>query len=288
MIREILTDHITGKVPHDKVAVLLSGGVDSISVAIAAQDAGKTVHAYSFHLEGQPSYDHAKAKEVAEIMGWEFTTIIVPTDNLVEDWHRLVKHGCRKKSHYEAAVFPFLYCYENMSEKFCITGWGADAYFGCSKKAMIRYSSFKKKRNYVKYCKEHNQKRINWNEFRNAYLDGDCAGLQQHTNLAEKHGKVHVTPYLDPRIREFFMKFSWEELNKPKQKNIIRAEFNIEELFGKVKPHINLQLGSGIDKLFETLLDNPEINYKRRQRVMDLCRDWHSQNTTFDLSDFMS
>jgi hypothetical protein len=84
------------------------------------------------------------------------------------------------------------------------------------------------------------------------------------------------------------MKFSWEELNKPKQKNIIREEFNIEDLFGKVKPHINLQLGSGIDTLFETLLDNPEVNYKRRQRVMDMCRDWHSENTTLDLSEFMS
>lgn len=69
MIREILSDHITGKVPHDKVAVLLSGGVDSISVAIAAQDAGKTVHAYSFYLEGQPSYDHAKAKKSQKSWG---------------------------------------------------------------------------------------------------------------------------------------------------------------------------------------------------------------------------
>jgi len=84
------------------------------------------------------------------------------------------------------------------------------------------------------------------------------------------------------------MKFSWEELNKPKQKNIIREEFEIEKVLGKVKPHINLQLGGGIDKLFETLLDNGEINYKRRQRVMDICRDWYEQNNTATLSDFFS
>lgn len=287
MIRRLLTDHIKKNVPDTDVAVLLSGGVDSISVAMAAQDAGKIVHAYSFHLQGHVSYDFAKAKDVAEIMGWKFTGVVVPTDNLIPDWYRLVEHGCRKKSHFEAAVYPFLYCYENMSEKFCLTGWGADAYFGCSKKAMIRYSSFKKKRNYVKYCKENNQKRVNWNEFRNAYLDGDCAGYQQHTNLAEKYGKVHISPYLDPRVRQLFMRYSWEELNKPKQKNMIRVEFDIENLLGKVKPHINLQLGGGIDKLFETLLDDPIINYKKRQRVMDMCRDWYTDHTDTNLSQFM-
>ena len=36
----------------------------------------------------------------------------------------------------------------------------------------------------------------------------------------------------------------------------------------------NLQLCSNVDKLFETLLDNQEINYKKRKRVMDICRDW--------------
>ena len=40
------------------------------------------------------------------------------------------------------------------------------------------------------------------------------------------------------------------------------------------KPHANLQLESGVDKVFENLLLDPQINYKRRTRVMDLCRDW--------------
>ena len=42
----------------------------------------------------------------------------------------------------------------------------------------------------------------------------------------------------------------------------------------KFKKHINLQLGAGVDKLFETLIDDKFINFKFRKRVMDICRDW--------------
>ena len=34
--------------------------------------------------------------------------------------------------------------------------------------------------------------RVTWNEFRSAYLDGDCAGLKEHTNLAIIHDKIHI------------------------------------------------------------------------------------------------
>ena len=158
MLRKLLEDHIKNNVPDSEVAVLLSGGVDSVSVGLAAESAGKEVHAYSFYLNGAPSYDFVKAAEIAHKRNWNFTPIVVPTNNLIQDWHRLVELKCRKKTHFEC-VFPFLYVYPQIEEKYVLTGWGADGYFGPSKKAMMRYSSYKKKRNYVKYCKDHNQKR---------------------------------------------------------------------------------------------------------------------------------
>ena len=153
MLKNLLIDHIRNNVPDRRVAVLLSGGVDSISVGLAAQFADKEVHAYSFQLGEQTSYDFAKAAEVAYKMQWDFTPVIVPRDNLIDDWHRLVKLGCRKKTHFEC-VFPFLYLYPLITETHVVTGWGADGYFGVSKKAMMRYSSLQRGRNYVAYCKE--------------------------------------------------------------------------------------------------------------------------------------
>ena len=46
----------------------------------------------------------------------------------------------------------------------------------------------------------------------------------------------------------------------------------------KFKKHINLQLGGGVDKLFEKLIDDKFINFKFRKRVMDICRDWSNMS----------
>ena len=40
MIGKLLADHIKNNVPDSEIAVLLSGGVDSLSVAFAAADLG--------------------------------------------------------------------------------------------------------------------------------------------------------------------------------------------------------------------------------------------------------
>ena len=243
---------------------------------------GKRVVGYTFCLENDESYDYLKAKEVCADMGWECNPFNVPTTNLVDDWHRLVKLRCRKKTHFET-VFPFLYVYPNIYPKYVLTGWGADGYFNPSKKPMMRYSSYKKKRNYVAYCKRVNQKRLNWNEFRIEYLDGDCAGYKEHTSLAKQYNKIHIAPYKDSKkIRELLMSKSWVELNKPRQKEIIRKDFTNLKKYGTIKPHINLHLGANINKLFETLLENDEINFNDRKRMMDICRDWYEKKNTIE------
>ena len=277
MIKKLLQNYIKSTISDDDVAVLLSGGIDSISVALAAHDAGKKVHAYSFQLGNQTSYDFAKAAEISYKMNWKFTPIVVPTDNLENDWYRLVKFNCRKKTHFEC-VFPMLYIYPEIKEKYVLTGWGADGYFGVSKKAMMRYSNDKKWDNYTKYCKKHNQKQLTFNEFREAYfLEDECAGLKWHNFVVAKYNKIHITPYLDENVKTYLMNKDWQELNKPRQKEIIRKDFTDLEKFGIIKPHLNLHLGSGVNKLFETLLDDPTINFKGRKRMMDVSRDWYKK-----------
>ena len=280
MIKKLLVDHIRNNVPDRRVAVLLSGGVDSISVGLAAHHAGKEVHAYSFQLGNQTSYDFAKAAEVAYNMNWDFTPVVVPKENLISDWHRLVKLGCRKKTHYET-VFPFLYVYPEIEETYVVTGWGADGYFGVGKKAMMRYSNDKKWDNYTNYCKEHNQKQLTFNQFREAYFsEGNTAGLDWHTKVAVEYNKKHITPYLDENVRDYLMSKTYRDLNIPKQKSIVRRDFTEFKKFGRIETHINLHLAAGIDKLFETLLNNPDINFNDRTRMMDVSRDWYKKEIT--------
>ena len=60
-------------------------------------------------------------------------------------------------------------------------------------------------------------------------------------------------------VKDFFYDKTWEELNKPFQKHHVVNAFEEFKMF-KFKKHINLQLGAGVDKLFETLIDDKFIN----------------------------
>ena len=294
MIKKLIVDHIINNVPDSEVAVLLSGGVDSISVALAAHHAGKKVHAYSFYIKafeyyakkdcpkklvimGGKSYDFKTAEKFAKKMNWNFTPIEIPTENLVADWYRLVDLKCKKKTHFEC-VFPFLYVYPVIKEKYVLTGWGADGYFGVSKKAQMRYSSKEANEKYHKYFEKNPQNIHTFNEARDIYfLPDNSAGLKWHNKLVKQYNKVHVTPYLDTKVKDYFYQFSWEELNIPEQKHHVRSSYDEFSLL-KVKKHENLHLGAGVNKLFETLLNKDEINFNNRKKMQYVCWDWKSKN----------
>ena len=269
MIDKILTKEIEKTVPDKEVAVLLSGGVDSISVAFAAERLGKKIISYSFRLDNHESYDYNKAKDIAQMRNWRFIGVTVPTDRLVEDFHYLVKLGCRKKTQFEC-TFPFLYIYPQIKENYVLSGWAADGYYGLSKKAMIHY------------------KGDNFNQFRDDYFKKENqAGFMWHNKIAMLNNKKLVTPYLSESVKKFFYKYNHEQLNKPFQKHHVRNGFYEFNEIGKVDKHLNLQIGSGITKLFGTLLKNKDINFKNRNRMLDVYRDWHVSNNTSTLDKFI-
>jgi len=260
MINKLLENHIKNNVSDKNIAVLLSGGVDSLSVAFACEKLKYNITAYSFKLDNQSNYDFDKAEEVARKMNWKFVECIVPTNNLRQDFlHLNKKYECIKKTHYEC-VFPFMYLYPLITEKYVISGWAADGYYGVSKKACINYKEPKSK----------------FDEFRDDYFKNfNRAGYNWHTLLAHKHNKIFITPYLDEEVKKYFYQFDWYSLNKPNQKHHVRNAY--KEYFDRidtVKNHINLQIGSGITRLFEKLIEDSIINFKNRKRIMDICRDW--------------
>lgn len=87
-----------------EVALLLSGGIDSISVGVALEAAGKKVHAYTLELDGYTSGDMRGAQLVAHHMGWPLGIISVPSCHVSNDFIRLaVKHGCSRKVQFECS-----------------------------------------------------------------------------------------------------------------------------------------------------------------------------------------
>jgi len=271
MIDSILCDVLKTEVQSSKAALLLSGGVDSISVVFALHRLGIKIHAYSFRLDIQDNYDFNKAKEISEIMNWEFTGVVINTSNLVADFHKLVSLGAKKKTNFEA-TYPFLHVFPKIKEAKIATGWAADGYYGLSKKANIHF----------KHTKEL------FDKFRdNYFLPENCASYSFLKKVSDMHNKKLVAPYLDSKVKDYFYTMDWDELNKPYQKHHVRKAFEKEfNMIGKVNKHLNLQLESKVDKLFETLIDNNRINFKSRQRVMDICRDHYLLNNTNTLENF--
>lgn len=270
MIDKLLEDIVKEQCPDDNVAVLLSGGTDSLSLALTAHRLGKKVHAYTFHLEGIPTYDSTKASNTCEIMKWDCTRVVVPINNLKEDFHILRnKWKCIKKTHYEC-TFPFMYIYPQIEQKYILSGIAADGHYGVSKKACMHFKEPKEL----------------FDEFREDYFGQDNpAGLLQQQFLSLHYGKYFIAPYLEQSVVNFFRQYDWYQLNKPYQKHHVIESFPEFKTIGKPKPHINLQLGAGVDKAFETLLQCKEINFKNRKRMLDVYRDWKNRGeirTLFD------
>jgi asparagine synthetase B (glutamine-hydrolysing) len=260
MIDKILTNQINFQ--DKECALLLSGGVDSISTGFMAHRLGKKITAYSFCLDTNVSYDYLKAEEVSNKMDWSFVGVKIPTANLVDDWYRLVEFGCKKKTHYEC-LYPFLYVYPEIKEKYVLSGLGADGYYGNQNWGQRKWK--------IKESKE------NFDAYRDFYFTPEQQGHTKDKELAAVYKKILITPYITKPVKEYFYQFDWAQLNKPKQKNDVREGFKEFELIGKVKNHQHLQgKVSGITELFETLLNNRDINYLRRGRMLDVCHDWRN------------
>ena len=269
MIDKLLENEIDKEVLSNECAVLLSGGVDSMSVGFAAERVGRNVTAYSFQLDIKNSYDFAKAKEVAEMMQWPFIGITIDTSSLKSDFLKLVELGCYKKSHFEC-TYPFLHIYPQIKEKYVVSGWAADGYYGISKTAILHY----------KHTKD------TFDKFRNNYFSKNMrAGYKWHKRVADMYDKIFITPYLTESVRDYFYPMDWKEVNKPKQKHHVRNAYPQFQNI-KVKDHLNLQLDSDIDKLFETLLDDKEINFKNRSRILDISKDWNKTGVS-SLKEFL-
>ena len=265
MIDKILRDIVEKQIPGDDVAILMGGGADSATLLFTCLRLGKKPHGYSFFMEGKKTYDSMKAKEICETFNVPFTPVPLPESNLVQDFKTLAsKYKCKKKTHFEC-IFPFLYTFPLIKERYVLTGVGADSHYVLSKKGMMHF--------------KHTVELMNIFRYNYFYGTVNPGALEQLRQFCEEYNKELCVPYFEREVYDYFYDRSWEEINKPYQKALIKERFEEFKKI-KVKPHINYQLNAEIDKSFEKLLDNKEINLYNRKRVMDICRDWYKMNNS--------
>ena len=265
MIDNIITKIVEDEAPGKDVAVLMSGGVDSLTCAFSAMRLGKNVHTYTMYVNGQETVDSLAAKEAAEIYGWDHHEIDVPVNNVKDDFLRLMRYyDCKKKTHVEC-TFPFLYVYPHIKEKHVLSGVAADGWYGVSKRANIHF----------KHTKEL------FDKFRNDYFGAENpAGILQQEQLCEEIEANLVAPYVRESVKEWMMQYDHNFFNKPYQKAPIIEAYEEFEKLPKKRKHANLQLVAGIPEYFEQLLEDKELNYRNRGRTMDLVRDYVNYSAT--------
>ncbi len=243
-----------------EVAVALSSGIDSTAVMLSILELKQHVRAYTFHVEGVESQDLIHARINARKFGVELVECVIPKTLDVENVYKLIRdYNLRKKVDIEC-VYPFLYVFPKVEEVLMLTGGAADGHFCISKKGMIHF--------------RHTLEKMN--EFRdNLFSNPDYSQRRTLNNLGWDENIVGVyAPFGCENVREFFRDKTWEDINRPKQKQTLTDMF--PDQFAKIKRfnHTNLQCGdSMIREVFEVMLDDSTINKKNRTRMMDLYRD---------------
>ena len=225
-VRKVLLDELAA-IPDYSVGLLLSGGIDSASLMFGLLEVGKRVTAYSFMLDGHVSTDFALARRNARAFGVPFVPVFLPRDlpSLKRDLYRLARTGkATRKTDFECG-WPMLHAYPAVRERVVVSGMGADGHFCISKKGMIHF-------------------RDRIDDFRRGlYASPGYAQRPLHELLASAQGKVAVLPYMTDAMRAEFLGTTWDQCNRPRQKQPILDAFPDQFARMKVLPHTNLQLG---------------------------------------------
>ncbi len=276
-LRGLLRTIITGKSRDNRVGLLLSAGIDSVSTGIVCQEIGKEVHAYTYELQGYRSREREKVEVIARHFGWRLDVVTVPTHNQAAGFKRLaIQSGCKKKVQFEVTL-PLLSVIPEIEEREVWTGFNADDHYGNTREPLLAQARLN--RDGVSAAE---RKRL-FDEYRSeVYRKFDEPGSGDTwwfaRDVAARHGKELLDPYLDPAIREYFSHFDHDQLS-PLGKPLVR-EALAEQLKGLpdsvIAKGVRLQIGGRVDELFRTWLANPDINRfeTRYTTISALCQRW--------------
>jgi asparagine synthetase B (glutamine-hydrolysing) len=257
-VKKVIQDCISN-IPDNEVGLCLSSGIDSNSLLFELLEQGKHVTAFTFTMKGIESRDFIYSKKNCEMFGIELVHIELPNDIEVieKDIYTLARLGARSKTDFEC-FFPFLYLYNHpkLTQKYIVSGLGADGHFCISKKGKIHF------------------KDTRIDEFRQLlFSKPNYAQKNLHDEYCKKIGKIHITPFLTQEMIDEFRGTTWEQINKPKEKQPILDSY--VDWFNKIKvfPHTNFQKGdSQISKTFSDLTKT-NINKKNYKTQVGIFND---------------
>ena len=231
--KQILNTVISEQLSDEPVALLFSGGTDSLTILWTLLDLGIKPTCYTFHLSYFESTDAKVSKKACN--HWGVNQVIVNEDkrdipSQLKDVISIIQSP--RKTHVEV-MYAYYFLMQAVKEKHIFSGIQADSLYGSNKNAAIQCG-----KQSAKFFADYRRKLV---------ANPDQEGYKQANLLASHFNKILYTPYSDNRIREFYYQYSWKQLNSPKQK--MPPILSFEDRFKEMPIYRiddNLQCGSHI------------------------------------------
>lgn len=257
---------------NGKVGLLLSGGMDSLSVLLACLDIGIKPTCYTFHLKGVISEDLQSCRKICNI--FDVQLVEIPISFTSESMYKLSKEiiydnieSVYFKNHIKTCVqcqVLMSFVPQYVKEDVILSGLNADdlcfntRLYG--KMSANKTPSGIRKLNETRYIDTHN-------EYRGSY--------KFFVNMFAKYRIKFIDIYRDDQVREYFYGLSYKQCTSPKPKYPIymafRQEFDTWDLLRKPS---SFQVNSGARELFEELLtNNPKINVNKHKTCVGILND---------------
>jgi len=240
--RAILKEVIEKDLTQEPVALLFSGGTDSLTILWTLLDLGVSVTCYTFRLERIESTDSKVAQLVAKAWRVPIQIVAAPyqePNDLRQDVTRVIRIiKSARKTHVEV-MWAYWHLFQAVKESQVWSGLQADTLYGTSKSMAIKYA-----KDPAAFLSAREKMVAN----------PDQEGLRQAQRIAAHFSKSLCVPYTSQAIRDFMFAFSWSSLNRPKQK--MPAVLGFEREFKQApvyRRNDNLQCGSGIREYMQRM-----------------------------------
>ncbi|SME47311.1 Asparagine synthase [Bacillus cereus] len=255
-INEYLEETIYNK---NSVALLFSGGMDSLSLLLSCLEIGIRPTLYTFYLKSYTSSDIECSRRIADIFNLKLTEIPIEDVSITQleaDVRYIIETFNVKKKTAIQCIYPFLYTAPRITEKYVLTGICADLLYGTP-------------RSMAKHAKDLSQ----FNEIRDKRMkDDSTSSYKQIKQLLKMHDKELIAPYKDCiPLKNYLRGMTFKEMNSPKQK--LPAYLSYKEAIEKYnlyRRNESYQIASRIREWHDSLLTTHLNSNNQFQTIVSL------------------
>lgn len=247
---------------HRHVPSMFSGGMDSVTLLLAAMAVGGRPKTYTFHLGAHHSCDSSAAQKMAKDLGLDNVEVVIPQNEgqLIKDILELMRRvGTRKKASIQCAHAIMYLAKAIQADGFtqAIVGTGAICLDDRKVSVILAESGEEATRAYRK------------TKLTDRYTD--CGTGYMH-RIAKNIGVVLEEPYSDEPLISYALALDFKDLNRPRQKGIALRAYPDFFRGGYWRRNVPLQVGSGIREYHDTLLSS-KYNRRDSQAVIAIYND---------------